>query len=313
MNARGTCLSLALLVLSQAVSGAQPPAPSRQAFFGDLHLHTSYSLDAYLGGNTQVDPDMAYRFARGDVLEYFGQPMQRVPPLDFLAVTDHAENLGAMRTLDDAGSVFSRSADGSALRHVLELMRGDDGRFDIERLLHHPAELARLYALSQDYAWGLHNRAAPGFLPAPGIAWQREIDAANRNYQPGRFTTFIAYEWTSAAHGANLHRNVIFRGDRAPAPFTSWDSRNPEDLWDWLDAQRAQGVDALAIPHNSNASDGLMFAWLDSSTGTMDSRYARQRAREEPLAEIMQNKGASETHPLLSPADEFAEFEIIDY
>ena len=144
-------------------------------------------------------------------------------------------------------------------------------------------------------------------------AWQREMAAANRYYEPGKFTTFIAYEWTAMIDGANLHRNVIFRGDKAPNPFTSVHSAKPEDLWSFLDVIRKQGYEALAIPHNSNASNGLMFDWVDSRGRPIDQAYAELRAANEPLAEISQNKGSSETHPALSPNDEFANFELYDH
>ncbi len=176
-----------------------------------------------------------------------------------------------------------------------------------------PREYNDLLEVSQAYAWGRKNELPEELRPASTAAWAREVDFANRNYRPGSFTTFIAYEWTAAADGANLHRNVIFRGGSAPDPFTAWDSRHPEALWDWLDAIRKQGFEALAIPHNGNASDGLMFAWLDSASGYIDRKYAEQRQANEPLSEISQNKGTSETHPLLSPSDEFANYEIYDY
>jgi len=287
--------------------------PLREAYYGDLHLHTSYSLDTYLGGAMGVDPDTAYRFARGEVVDFMNQPMRRREPLDFLAVTDHIEGLGVANELDDPESPLSRSAVGQALRALVEAMTGADGRADVENFLDKPREYADLLTVSQAYAWGRKNELPEEFRPASTAAWARSVEFANRNYRPGRFTTFIAYEWTSAADGANLHRNVIFRGDATPAPFTAWDSRHPEALWDWLDAIREQGFEALAIPHNGNASDGLMFAWLDSASGYIDRRYAEQRQANEPLSEISQNKGASETHPLLSPNDEFANYEIYDY
>jgi hypothetical protein len=155
----------------------------------------------------------------------------------------------------------------------------------------------------------------PGFdahKPA-ATAWQHEIDAANSQYEPGKFTTFIAYEWSAMPEGKyNLHRNVFFGGDRAPAPFSSIQSRHPEDLWTWLEAQRKQGYDVLAISHNANASGGLMFGEKDSNGRPIDEAYALRRALNEPLNEISQVKGSSETHPVLSPNDEFAGFEIFD-
>jgi hypothetical protein len=296
---------------------AEAPAvsvhPLREAYFGDLHLHTSYSLDTYLGGAMGVDPDTAYRFARGEVVDYLGQPLRRREPLDFLAVTDHIEGLGVANELDDPDSKLAQSAVGKALRAVVAAMTGADGRVDVENFLDKPREYNDLLAVSQAYAWGRKDQLPDNLKPASTAAWIRSVDFANRNYRPGSFTTFIAYEWTSAANGANLHRNVIFRGNSAPNPFTAWDSRQPEALWDWLDAIRLQGFEALAIPHNANASDGLMFAWLDSASGYIDRNYAERRQANEPLSEISQNKGTSETHPLLSPNDEFANYEIYDY
>jgi len=322
MNSMVTRIAASLVLATIAASAtrgsaAEAPAvsihPLHQAYFGDLHLHTSYSLDTYLGGAMGVDPDTAYRFARGEVVDYMGQPLRRREPLDFLAVTDHIEGLGVANELDDPESRISRSAAGKALRAVVDAMTGADGRVDVEQLLDKPREMNDLLAVSQSYAWGRKNELPDDLKPASTAAWSREVEFANRNYRPGTFTTFIAYEWTSAANGANLHRNVIFRGSSAPDPFTAWDSRHPEDLWDWLDAIRKQGFEALAIPHNGNASDGLMYAWLDSASGYIDRNYAERRQANEPLSEISQNKGTSETHPLLSPSDEFANYEIYDY
>jgi hypothetical protein len=149
--------------------------------------------------------------------------------------------------------------------------------------------------------------------PITKSAWQKEIDAANSNYSPGKFTTFIAYEWSSTPDGANLHRNVFFKGDRAPAPFSSTDSNKPEDLWRYLEHNRSNGIEAIAIAHNGNASNGLMYDWKDSDGRPIDATYAQRRALNEPLTEISQGKGQSETHPQLSPNDEFAGFEVFDH
>jgi len=159
------------------------------------------------------------------------------------------------------------------------------------------------------------GKPLPGFDPKPVAqsAWQREIDAANSQYEPGKFTTFIGYEWSAMPDGKyNLHRNVIFSGDKAPFPFSSLQSKHPEDLWTWLEAQRKQGIDALAISHNANASGGLMFGDKDSNGKPIDEAYALRRVWNEPLNEISQGKGQSETPPALAPNDEFAGFEIFD-
>jgi hypothetical protein len=269
-----------------------PYHPERQAYYGDLHLHTSYSFDAYILFGAKVDPDEAYRFGKGETVPYLGDEIHRsTPPLDFLAVTDHSENIGVFNTLDDPTSPLSQTDIGQQARQ-----NGPKAFWNIVKLQ-------------------MGGKGLPGIdtKATAASAWQREIDAANRNYQPGKFTTFIAYEWTAMPDGQNLHRNVIFRGDKAPNPFTSIDSPKPEDLWAFLNNIRKQGYEALAIPHNSNASNGLMFDWVDSEGRPIDQAYAESRAANEPLAEISQNKGASETHPALSPNDEFANFEFYDH
>jgi len=266
--------------------------PEREAYYGDLHLHTNYSFDAYMEFGAQVDPEGAYRFARGGPGKFLDQVVPRTsPPLDFMAVTDHSELIGVLNTLEDPTSPLSQSEIGKGFRaHDPQVVR---------QLLH---------------SW--ISKAGPPGVDSKALtqsAWQREIDAANHNYQPGTFTTFIAYEWTAAPGGQNLHRNVIFRGDKAPSPFTAIDSKRPEDLWTFLEGIRKEGYEVLAIPHNPNASNGLMFDWIDSDGKPIDEAYAERRAANEPLVEISQNKGQSETHPALSGNDEFSNFEIFDF
>jgi hypothetical protein len=289
---RSLAFTLALSLATAGLGYAEPT--DRQAYYGDLHLHTSYSFDAYVLFGAQVDPDAAYRFARGESVSFLGGTARRAEPLDFLAVTDHSENIGVFNSLDDPNSDFSKSEAGQAFKANPVKAFFDaigSGKFASGKLLEGVKDAK---VLSQS-------------------AWAREVEAANRNYRPGSFTTFIAYEWTSMPDGQNLHRNVIFRGDKAPNPFTSVDSARPEDLWNWLDKIRQEGYEALAIPHNSNASNGLMFDWNDSNGRPIDQAYAEQRASDEPLVEIAQNKGASETHPVLSPNDEFSNFEFYDH
>jgi hypothetical protein len=279
---------------SNVVPGV-PVHPEREAYYGDLHLHTSYSFDAYMLFGAKVDPEGAYRFGRGEAVSYLGDEVKRsTPPLDFLAVTDHSENIGVFNTLDDPDSPLSHSEIGKEVREQGVKVFG------------------KIAAL-QTGGKPLPGVDASAIKATAASAWQREIDAANRNYQPGKFTTFIAYEWTSMPDGQNLHRNVIFRGNRAPNPFTAIDSIKPEDLWSFLENIRKQGYEALAIPHNSNASNGLMFDWVDSKGRPIDQAYAELRAANEPLTEISQNKGNSETVPALSPNDEFANFEFYDH
>ena len=264
--------------------------PDRDAYFGDLHLHTTNSFDAYALMGTKTTPDEAYKFARGDTINYLGEPIRRSEPLDFLAVTDHSENIGVFNTMDDPKSPLSLSEVGTLVR--------EGGYKNFIKLVSYITE----------------GKPLPG--DAKGISastWEREKQAANANYQPGKFTTFIAYEWTSMPGGQNLHRNVIFKGGIAPAPFTAIDSKDPKDLWTYLARIRAQGYEALAISHNANASNGLMYDWTQLDGRPIDEAWAQLRATNEPLTEIAQNKGTSETHPALSANDEFAGYEIMDH
>jgi hypothetical protein len=276
--------------LAPAAQAAAAPA-DRRAYFGELHLHTGYSFDAYALMGARTTPEDAYRFARGLPVTYLGKTVQRPRPLDFTAVTDHAEYIGTFNQTEDPNSEAAKSEIGRAfLAHPLQVYF----RFlrDLHGMLGTP---------------GLNARAAMA------SAWKKEIEAANRNYQPGRFTTFVAYEWTSFPQQKfNLHRNVIFKDTPAEAPFSSADSERPEDLWTYLEGLRARGIEALAIPHNANASGGLMFDWKDSDGRPISEAYAQRRALNEPLTEVFQNKGQSETTPELSPNDEFANFEVID-
>jgi len=284
---------------------AVPPA-DRRAFFGELHLHTTMSFDAWTFG-TKVTPDQAYKFARGETVMVPASQVQaeqgipatgevaarRAWPLDFTAVTDHSEYLGAMHQLDDPTSVFANSPLGISLKAM------GRGAFLIgEKMI-----------ASHDPVSGQVLKAAA----AAADGWNVEMKAANDNYEPGKFTTFVAYEWTaSPGQGIHMHRNVIFNADHAPAPFTAVESNNPEDLWKYLDSVRQRGIDVLAIPHNSNLSDGRDFDWNMSDGRPIDEAYANERALNEPLVEIAQTKGSSDTTPELSPTDEFANFEIMD-
>jgi hypothetical protein len=271
----------------------------RHVFFGDLHVHTFYSFDAFIFG-TRATPDDAYRYARGEPLSHpAGFEMRLDRPLDFYAVTDHAAFLGNLPAwADGRGS----TADHPVAKRIREAVTSET------------ATVAERAAAFQ----GMREFLGPGpdnellDLGTVRSAWQDIREAADRHYDPGRFTTFVAYEYTSGPDSQNLHRNVIFRGSEAPAvPFSRLDAENPELLWDWMDAQRARGIESLAIPHNSNGSNGQMFALVDWAGDPRDDAYAERRMRNEPLVEITQVKGTSETHPLLSPNDEWANFEIM--
>jgi hypothetical protein len=262
----------------------------RHVYFGDLHLHTSLSLDAYIYDPRTTLED-AYRYAKGERVRYLGREVQRRAPLDFLAVTDHSEFLG-----------------------VLPLVARQDGPYagsSWEKLVNSPDPKVR-----QSLFWKLNTERPAEFRGTALIRsqWQQVIAAAQAHYHPGKFTTFVAYEWSSTPQRQNLHRNVIFRGPKFPQqPFSSLDSEHPEDLWTYLERQRALGVESLAIPHNSNLSNGLMFENADSYGRPISRAYAERRARHEHEVEITQTKGTSETTPELSPTDEFADFELYRY
>ncbi|MDZ4374288.1 MAG: DUF3604 domain-containing protein, partial [Phenylobacterium sp.] len=306
---------------AQAVGGRKAPAPSaddqatpasatvatkgerlpghnqdRNAYFGDLHVHTSISNDAYIF-NVRRTPDDAYRFGRGEAIGHAGGYNVRLAggPLDFVAVTDHAEYMAVIREAADPASPLSKLPFSQGLKST------------------EPAEIIKAFTA---FATARREGTLPKEYNDPSIisrAWRETQDAAERNNQPGRFTTFVGYEFTSAPNGRNLHRNVIFRSGAVPdMPYSASESADPENLWRTMDAWRGKGIEALAIPHNSNGSDGLMFDSVRLNGQPIDKAYAELRIRNEPLVEITQIKGTSDTHPSLSPNDEWANFEIMD-
>ena len=264
-----------------------------RAFFGDTHIHTRYSFDAFMF-NVRTGPDDAYRYAKGEVIDHPMGDQLRIKgaPLDFLMVSDHARYLG----------VFAAQIEPQAPFY---------GHPDAQNLVPKNSPLSE--TIRRLRVLGDQN---PEFM-GPQVrqyAWRQIIEAAERHYDPGKFTTFIGYEYTSSPGSRHLHRNVIFRGTDVPVlPFSSEDSEDPEDLWDWLDGLREQGIESLAIPHNMNQSDGLAFQETTFKGGVLDKDYAEKRMRNEPLAEITQQKGTSEVHPMLSPNDEWADFQIVRY
>jgi len=287
---------------SQAVAVAKESVsvnPDKNAYFGDTHIHTVLSFDAYLFG-TRRTPDDAYEFAKGAAIEHAsGFKMQMKKPLDFLAVSDHAFYLGMMRTLAQGEGEYAQHPLSEA---VAGAVSAEGAQAAFAQVLGH------LQARAPGTPDDLDDRKVAR------SAWQEIIASADRHNDPGEFTTFIAYEFTSSGPAfQNLHRNVIFRGSEVPAqPWSRLDSLNPEDLWDWMDAQREMGMESLAIPHNSNGSDGWMFSSTKfMSDEPLDAAYAQQRMRNEPIVENSQVKGTSDTHPLLSPNDEWADFEIM--
>jgi hypothetical protein len=281
--------------------------PDRNAYFGDLHVHTTLSFDASAFGTTATPTD-AYRYAQGEaILHPGGFEVQLAQPLDFYAVTDHAIMLGLVNEAADTDTEFSQYELSESYHNINDSV--DGGLFDMaKRNLIFNNFFSDVVANLLD---GTFDNATVNNVSKS--AWIETVEAANAAYKPGQFTTFAAYEYTSSSgEKENLHRNVIFRGsDSLPAvPFSRLNSINPEGLWDWMDVLRGQGIESLAIPHNSNGSNGAMFAFTDWAVNNIDQEYAAQRMRNEPMVEITQIKGTSDTHPLLSKNDEWANFEI---
>ena len=299
-----------------------PENPNRDAFFGDLHVHTRYSFDAFIFGTT-ASPDDAYRYAKGSAIKHpLGFDMQLDDPLDFYAVTDHAAWLGMIRAyadpttkpgkLDFAADLHGLNDPENLNTNTFARRAGLFANLITGELIEpskNPFKLLAAY-LQEDTIYG----TAAYDRETHQSAWRDVAEAAERHNKPGEFSTFIAYEFTSSGPGqSNLHRNVIFKDSKAPLqPFSIVDSQNPEDLWNWMDNLRDLGVESLAIPHNSNGSDGQMFKLVDWAGNPMDDDYASQRMRNEPLVEITQVKGTSDTHPLLSPNDKWADFGIMN-
>ena len=290
----------------------------RNVFFGDLHVHTKHSFDAYIFGTTAT-PDDAYRFARGEAIKHpLGFDQQLREPLDFYAVTDHGFFMGMVPGWADVGSKASRLP-GADHFHNLNA----EGNVNLDSIPQRVGAFRNMVRTLTDYdiigvinAWRTNNLSQSSDMYDHGThlaAWADVARSAEENYEPGKLTTFIAYEYTSSmANSENLHRNVIFEGSKAPTrPFSRIDSINPEDLWTWMDMLRDEkGIDSIAIPHNSNGSNGQMFEDEKWNGEVVDKEYAAFRMRNEPLVEVTQVKGTSETHPLLSPNDEWANFEI---
>ena len=280
-----------------------PAYPSRP-FFGDTHQHTSQSLDAAMFGN-RLGPEEAYRFAQGqEVTSSTGQRAQLSRPLDFLVVADHAESLGTMASIQGGDEEMMKDA---TLKRWHDMMNSDP-----------KGGLAVYVEIMSEYV--AKGKPLPGPLNDPRVLqslWLKNTAAAEKYNAPGRFTALIGYEWSSNTAGNNLHRVVVFRDGASKVnqvlPFSSLDSDNPENLWKALAAyEKKTGGLVLAIPHNGNLSNGRMFETVDFAGNPLTRKYAETRAQYEPLLEITQMKGDSETHPSLSPTDEFSNFERWD-
>jgi uncharacterized protein DUF3604 len=287
-------------------AGGSKGHPDRKAYFGDLHVHTEYSSDAYAFG-TLATPYDAYRFAKGEAIKHpAGFDMQLDRPLDFYAVTDHASLLGLTREAANTATEFSKYP---VMQQIHNLNAPENMGLD--------SIPARANAF-RPFLGQLRAALASGDVPLSAVnavirtAWDDEVEAADEHYQPGAFSTFAAYEFTTSKSPGSLHRNVIFRStENIPnIPYSVLTSRNPEDLWTWMDERRKEGTELLAIPHNSNASNGQMFELATWAGDPMNAEYSAKRSRNEPLVEITQIKGTSEAHPLLATRDEWADFEI---
>ncbi len=294
-----TVCSLAALCLNGTLAQAEEKNPDRNAYFGETHVHTSWSLDAFSIGNSVTTPADAYKYFKGEAIKHpLGYEVTIDTPLDWAGVTDHSEYAGVVQLANEPGSAVSK------IPQAAPLVMKAKTREEMERVA--------LYAINVLVA-GPPVKA----LMAPEIAgsvWKKNVAMADAANVPGKFTTFCSYEWTSMPNNMNLHRNIFFKDcAKVPAqPFSALDSYHPVDLWNWMDGQRKAGNDLLAISHNANLSDGRMFPTeVDTKGRPIDAAYAESRVRNEPLIEIKQLKGSSETHPLLSPNDEFANFELM--
>ncbi|MFP6663298.1 MAG: DUF3604 domain-containing protein [Deltaproteobacteria bacterium] len=317
----GTCAALFLALALVAVACTKddptlepadnprlkaPPPPlrelghteTRNVFWGDLHIHSSHSFDAYTLG-VRALPEEVYVYAKGGTIEHaLGYPIRAWRPLDFASVTDHAEFLGAARARDEA--------EGDTELSLREIMQTGN-----------PLRITAnfLYTILTKMGSSETRREAfgGGATDVSRSAWEDIIATAERHNEPGRFTAFLGYEWTSMPQEKNLHRNIIYRSAQVPDfPVSSLDSDNPEDLWRALEEQRRQGMEMIAIPHNGNVSGGKMYDRVQFDGSPLSENYAATRMRNEPISEIFQVKGSSETHPQLSDKDEFAGFEILD-
>ena len=282
--------------------------PLKNVYFGEQHMHTRNSFDAFTVG-VNATWDDAYNFAKGKEIKLSttGEPMKRRTPYDFVAITDHSEYYGVLKEFDNPKSDLAKSDFAKSV--VAGVKDPSKAGPAVQKLIQSLVKSEPL----PEYVTPELRRSM----------WQRFIETADKHNDPGKFTALYAYEWTSIPNGANMHRNVFFKDKPARAPFSSFDSVLPEDLWTYLEIQRTQeGIDVFAIPHNSNVSDGWMFSeqkfigtpkdkkYASRNIGvTMDARYAKRQQANEPLFEIHQTKGNSEAHPWLSPNDEFANFE----
>ncbi|MEP4766858.1 MAG: DUF3604 domain-containing protein [Roseibium sp.] len=288
-------LIIATSTLALSTMALAEPNPMRNAYFGETHMHTALSLDAYIGG-ARLMPSDSLRFAKGESVLVNGRHKKLSRPLDFAAVSDHVEYLGEMYSTIFPEAPGYEQEDLQQLRSLETLKDKQDWFYK--------------YVIANNRG---ENPTHPPFYQGPETTksgWQIIIDAAEEHNDPGSFTALIAFEWSAAPNGGNMHRNVIFRDSVVPElPMSSYDSNKVEDLWDWLQNAQDNGSTLLAIPHNSNASKQQMFPELNGFGEAPDKDWASTRQAWEPLIEMMQIKGNSEVHEAFWQADEFAGFE----
>ena len=268
--------------------------------WGDLHVHSNFSFDAYSFGNTSLGPDKAYEFAKGlPVKAPNGELAQLTTPLDFLLVSDHAEYLGLFLGLEDDDPKLSSSSLGQ--RWLDYFQSGNQA------------------PISREYVQMIERQKDIELLPEKfnRSAWSKLLGFAERYNEPGVFSALIGFEWTSMIDGDNLHRVVVYRDGMTKAqnmlPFSALDSPDPEDLWKFMGKyEKSTGGQVIAIPHNGNVSNGVMFSDKRVDGSDFNKTYTELRQRWEPLYEVTQVKGDAEAHPYLSPADEYADFETWD-
>ncbi len=272
--------------------------PERNVYYGEQHVHTSWSFDAFAFGDTATGPETFYQYALGNPVPHPGGYDVRITtPLDWGAVTEHAEYAGMIQQASDPASPLRQRSPW--MSKLLEVGFEKD-----------PMLAFKVISVAIAKGHRIKDLTDPAVV-AP--VWRRIVDIADKYYQPGKFTTFAAFEWTSTPNAKNLHRNVFFLDSkRVPeVPFTAVDSTDPRELWKWMDGQRRAGNELLAVSHNANLSDGWMFPTeVDDLGRPIDRAYAEARLRNEPLTELKQVKGQSETTPGLSPNDEFANYEV---
>jgi uncharacterized protein DUF3604 len=271
-------LGAGLVILTAALAFAQE-TPQRDVFFGETHVHTSWSFDAYIFGNHITGPADAYKYALGEPIDHpVGYKIKITHPLDWMGVTDHSEYVGTIRLANDPNSPISKLP-------IAEKLKVRD-KADIQRI----------------YLWlgytMIDNKPIKELVSpeVAGTVWKETVAIADEFNKPGKFTAFCSYEWTSTPDNRNMHRNVFFKDcKKVPEmPFSSLDSQAPEDLWAWMDTRRQAGNELLAIAHNANLSDGIMFPTEVNFKGRpIDAAWAEARMRNERLQEIKQIKGQS--------------------